>query len=39
MSRAFDASPATPTVNGLTSALLTNNPNTANPQRLGRSQA
>jgi phospholipase C len=36
---AFHPSPDTPSVNGLTSALLTNNPNTANPQRLDRSQA
>ena len=33
------AAPGTPTVNGLTAALLTNNPNSANPQRLDRSQA
>jgi phospholipase C len=30
----FNALPNTPTVNGLTSALLTNNPNAANPQRI-----
>jgi phospholipase C len=36
---AFQASPRTPTVNGLTGALLTNNPNSSNPQRLDRSQA
>jgi phospholipase C len=41
----FSASPRTPSVNGLSPALLTNNPNTdahgntANPQRLGISQA
>jgi phospholipase C len=35
----FVAAPGTPSVNGLTGALLTNNPNQANPQRLGRSQA
>ncbi|KLU64519.1 Non-hemolytic phospholipase C precursor [Desulfosporosinus acididurans] len=35
----FYATPGTPTVNGLTAALLTNNPNSANPQRLDRSQA
>ncbi len=35
----FTARPGTPTVNGLTPALLTNNPNLANPQRLDRSQA
>jgi phospholipase C len=34
----FVALPSTPTVNGLTPALLTNNPNLANPQRLDRSQ-
>src|SRR5262249_37244854 len=32
----FRALPGTPTVNGLTGALLTNNPNGANPQRLDR---
>ncbi len=36
---AFPASPFTPHVNGLTPALLTNNPNSANPVRLDRSQA
>ncbi|MGZ4247571.1 MAG: phospholipase C [Solirubrobacteraceae bacterium] len=36
---AFYASRHTPTVNGLSGALLTNNPNGANPQRLDRSQA
>ncbi len=35
----FDALPGTPSVNGLNSTLLANNPNTANPQRLDRSQA
>jgi phospholipase C len=35
----FIARPGTPSVNGLTGALLTNNPNLANPQRLDRSQA
>ena len=35
----FTARPNTPSVNGLTGALLTNNPNLANPQRLDRSQA
>ncbi len=35
----FVASPHTPTVNGLTTALLTNNPNLANPYRLDRSAA
>jgi phospholipase C len=35
----FDPLPGTPTVNGLNSTLLANNPNTANPQRLDRSQA
>jgi phospholipase C len=35
----FTARPNTPSVNGLTGALLTNNPNAANPQRLDRSQA
>jgi phospholipase C len=33
---AFNASPGTPSVNGLSPALLTNNPNSANPQRLDR---
>jgi phospholipase C len=36
---AFHAVPGTSTVNGLTPALLHHNPNTANPQRLDRSQA
>ena len=36
---AFHASSGTPSVNGLTNALLTNNPNSANPQLLNRSQA
>jgi phospholipase C len=36
---AFHASANTPSVNGLSSTLLTNNPNSANPQRLDRSQA
>jgi phospholipase C len=31
----FHAAPDTPTVNGLNGSLLTNNPNSANPQRLG----
>jgi len=35
---AFHARPHTPTVNGLNDTLLTSNPNTANPQRLDRSQ-
>ncbi len=35
----FVARPGTPTVNGLTPALLTDNPNSANPKRLGRDQA
>jgi phospholipase C len=35
----FTALPGTPTVNGLTGVLLTNNPNSANPFRLDRSQA
>lgn len=35
----FYAAPGTPSVNGLTQALLTDNPNLANPQRLDRSQA
>jgi phospholipase C len=35
----FVAAPGTPSVNGLDSALLTNNPNLANPSRLDRSQA
>jgi phospholipase C len=36
---AFHAAPGTPSVNGLSGALLTNNPNLDNPQRLDRSQA
>jgi phospholipase C len=36
---AFHAAPDTPSVNGLQGALLTSNPNGANPQRLDRSQA
>lgn len=36
---AFTAAPNTPSVNGLNSVLLTNNPNEANPSRLDRSQA
>ena len=36
---AFSAAPGTPSVNGLSGALLTNNPNLSNPQRLDRSQA
>ena len=35
---AFHAAPGTPTVNGLTGGLLTNNPNQGNPQRIDRSQ-
>jgi phospholipase C len=35
----FNASSDTPSVNGLTQALLTHNPNAANPTRLDRSQA
>jgi phospholipase C len=35
----FTAAPGTPSVNGLTPALLNNNPNLANPQRLDRSLA
>lgn len=35
----FFAHPDTPSVNGLTSGLLTNNPNLSNPFRLDRSQA
>jgi phospholipase C len=34
---AFHAAPGTPTVNGLSGALLTNNPNSANPRRIDRS--
>src|SRR6476619_8026881 len=33
----FSASPATPTINGLNSSLLYQNPNSANPVRLDRS--
>jgi phospholipase C len=36
---AFTASPGTPTVNGLSGTLLTNNPNSAQPFRLTRAQA
>jgi phospholipase C len=36
---AFTARPGTPAVNGLSGALLTNNPNAYNPFRLGRAQA
>ena len=36
---AFHARANTPSVNGLTDALLNNNPNLANPQRLSRTQA
>lgn len=36
---AFHASHGTPHVNGLSTALLTHNPNSANPKRLDRSQA
>ncbi len=36
---AFYASRHTPSVNGLSGALLTDNPNESNPQRLDRSQA
>ncbi|MBE3556355.1 MAG: cell wall-binding repeat-containing protein [Firmicutes bacterium] len=35
----FQAAPNTPSVNGLNDALLNHNPNSANPQRLDRSQA
>jgi phospholipase C len=35
----FRAAPSTPAVNGLTGALLTNNPNGGNPSRLDRTQA
>jgi phospholipase C len=35
---AFHAAPHTPTVNGLSPALLNNNPNAANPMRLDRSE-
>src|ERR1700760_609984 len=34
---AFTAAPGTPAVNGLSHALLTENPNETNPQRLSRS--
>jgi len=37
--RHFKAKPGTPTVNGLSSALLTTNPNGVNPQRLGPADA
>ncbi|MGI8712717.1 MAG: phospholipase C [Solirubrobacteraceae bacterium] len=36
---AFYVAPGTPTVNGLSDALLAHNPNSENPQRLDRSQA
>jgi len=36
---AFTAAAGTPSVNGLSAALLTHNPNQANPHRLDRSQA
>lgn len=35
----FTAAPGTPSVNGLSADLLTNNPNAANPRRLSRSEA
>jgi phospholipase C len=35
----FKAAPGSPTVNGLNDTLLTDNPNSANPKRLDRSQA
>src|SRR5579863_3602123 len=35
----FTPAPGTPTVNGLTGALLTNNPNSVNPFRLSRAQS
>src|SRR5487761_1616139 len=35
----FVAQPGTPTVNGLSAELLTNNPNLSNPQRLDPAQA
>jgi phospholipase C len=35
----FTAAPDTPSINGLDNALLTDNPNLANPQRLDRSEA
>jgi phospholipase C len=37
--RTFNAKPGTPTVNGLTQALLTNNPNSLSPHRLSAAQA
>ncbi|MBV9877157.1 MAG: phospholipase, partial [Verrucomicrobia bacterium] len=37
--RTFNAKPGTPTVNGLTQALLTNNPNALLPNRLSAAQA
>jgi phospholipase C len=36
---AFNPAPGTPSVNGLTPALLADNPNSANPQRLDRNEA
>src|ERR1700760_2472506 len=36
---AFEALPGTPSVNGLSHALLTENPNETNPVRLSRSEA
>ncbi|MHB1533913.1 MAG: alkaline phosphatase family protein, partial [Acidimicrobiales bacterium] len=36
---AFHAAAGTPTVNGLSAGLLTDNPNLSTPQRLDRSQA
>ena len=36
---AFHAAPGTPSVNGISGALLSENPNLSNPQRLDRSQA
>jgi phospholipase C len=36
---AFTPLPGTPSVNGLSGVLLSNNPNSANPQRLDRSEA
>src|SRR5262249_30280698 len=35
----FNAAPGTPSVNGLSGALVTNNPNLSNPQRLDRDMA
>jgi phospholipase C len=35
----FEAAPDTPSVNGLTGELLTDNPNLSNPQRLDRAQS